>query len=366
MSTFLVQSRTAWNDYFTGTPTLIQKNDYTSRSTLSGTSVYVLSCLFRSIASTSNGGALYCTSVTYLLVELSSFFSCKTSGSRGGAVYFYNSGGECVLHEVCGYDCCPSSTNSLRGQFSYTYVNSAASSKNYLNYSSIARCVDEGTSNGYVVDFERGKICCPSVNSSLNKCYIRSGIYCYPNIDSNYVTCSLTYSTFADNNATGCACVRLNRDGAKFEVKYCNILRNTQVNLDAEGTINTNGNVMIEGSCVLENTATYIFSQDSSSYTITLSNCTIDSTSNNGYLTTKNTVTKSFILALNHVSTRNCHAKYDAVGMLTPNAQSSKKQIHCYTLGNFIYQSQVRYLVSSILVFLFNFIHLDSSIDPLY
>jgi hypothetical protein len=363
-----MHSITAWDDYFTGTPTLIQKNDYTSRPTLSGTSIYVLSCLFRSITSTSNGGALSCTSVTYLLIEFSSFFSCKISSSYGGAVYFSNSGGECVLHEVCGYDCCPSSTNSLRGQFSFTYVSSATSSKNYLNYSSIARCVNEKTSEGYVVDFEYGKICCPSVNSSLNKCYIRSGIYCYPNIDSNYVTCSLIYSTFADNNATGQTCVRLNKAGAKFEVKCCNILRNTQVNLGNEGTIDTNGNLMIEDSCILENTATYIFSQ-SSSYTITLSNCTVDSTSNNGYLTTKNTVTKSFILALNHLSTRNCHAKYDSAGYLTHIVQSpsqSKKQIHCYTCGNFIYQSQVRYLVSSILVFLFNFIHLNSRIDPLY
>jgi predicted outer membrane repeat protein len=363
MLTFLVQSRTTWNDYFTGTPTLIQKKDYTSRSTLSGTSVYVLSCLFRSITSTSSGGALYCTSVTYLLVEFSSFFSCKTSGSNGGAVYFSNSGGECVLHEVCGYDCCPSSTNSLRGQFSYIYVSSAASSKNYLNYSSIARCVDEKTSEGYVVNLGCGKICCPSVNSSLNKCYTRSGIYCYPNIDSNYVTCSLTYSTFADNNATGYTCVRLNKDGAKFEVEYCNILRNTQVNLGTGGTIDSNGNVMIEGSCILENTATYIFSQ-ASSYTITLSNCTVDSTSNNGYLITRNTITKSFIHALNHVSTLNCHAEYDAVGTLTPITpppSSSNKQIHYCTYVKFIYQSCDFFSLTN--VFLLNFIHMDASSD---
>jgi predicted outer membrane repeat protein len=148
MLKFFLHSRNAWNDYFTGTnsPNL-NSQTFTLRETPSGTNVYIFNCLFINITSSSQGGALYCTSVTYFLVESTSFFSCKTS-SNGGAIYFSNSGGQCVLHAVCGYDCC--TTNSYSHQFGYTYVNSAASSKNYVNYSSITRCINEN-SGGYTM-----------------------------------------------------------------------------------------------------------------------------------------------------------------------------------------------------------------------
>ena len=89
---------------------------------------------------------------------------------------------------------------------------------------------------------------------------------------------------------------------------------------------------MIKNSCILDSRANCIFY--SYSYTITLSNCTVDSTSNNGYLIIQNTVTKSFLHALNHMSTQNCHSGYDSAGSLTaiPLPTTSKdKIIYCYT-----------------------------------
>jgi hypothetical protein len=147
--------------------------------------------------------------------------------------------------------------------------------------------------------------------------------------------------------------------GAKYEMKSCNILRNTQGTLGTEGTIYANGNLVIKDSCILENTATYIFCVQSSSYTITLSNSTVDKTSNNGYLTTQNTVTKSFILALNHMSTRNCHSEYDSAGILTPNLHtpSSSKQVRCFTHVKYIYQPLIEDVTSFINILIFNFIH---------
>jgi hypothetical protein len=296
---------------------------------------------------------LYCSSVQCLLVESTSFFSCNTSSS-GGAIYF--SGEQCVLHEVCGNGC--STTGSSNHQFIYTSVNNAASSKNYINYSSFARCVNENSNSHYILCLCNGKIFCPSINSSMNKCYSRSGIYSQPYNDQNYVISSLTYSTFADNNAIQSTCVRFCRSGAKFEIKCCNILRNTQGSLSSEGTILSDGVLTIDGSCILENTATYIFNQESSSYTIALSNCTVDSTSNNRNLIITNTVTKSFILALNHMSTQNCHAKYDVVGVLTPSP--SKKQIHCFTGEKLFYIPQNEKFFSLISVLVFNFICIKS------
>jgi hypothetical protein len=368
MLTFLLRLRTTWSDYFTTTnPKNHDSQTYNSRQTFSGTSVYISNCLFRSITSTSDGGALYCTSVTYLLIELTNFFSCKT-GSNGGAIYFSNTNnGQSVLHEVCGYDCCSTYTSSSDGQFAHINVNDAVSSKNYVNYSSITNCINQISYSHHVLRLCYGKICCPSVNISMSKCPHGSGIHCGPFIDSNSATCSLTYSSFADNNAPVSICIYIYRGGANYEIKSCNILRNTQNSLGSHGVFFMCDNVLIENSCILENKATNIFYQGSSSYIITLSNCTIDSTSNNRNLKTQNTVTKSFILALNHMSNIICHAEYDSVGTLTPITpppSSSKKQIRCYTGGNSFYQYQLRYLVSLISVFLFNFVHLDTYLFP--
>jgi hypothetical protein len=356
MLTFLIHSRTAWNDYFTGTfsPNL-NSQTYTSRQTPSGTNVYISNCLFRSITSSSDGGALYCTSVTNFLVESTFFFSCKTSGYRG-AIYFYNTGGQSVLYEVCGYDCY-STHSSPYYQFAYIRVRDAATYKNNVNYSSITRCVTESSNSYYPLYLQYGIICCLSVNVSLNRCYYRSGIFCYAYCNTNYVTCSLTYSSFIDNIATGYTCIMLDSGCVSFEMKSCNILRNTQGTLGTEGIIFANGNLMIENSCIFENKANRIFFQYSSSKTITISNCTVDSTSSNGRLTIQNTVTKGFILALNHMSTENCHSEYDSAGNLTPNIQtpsSSKKPIHCCTCG-------CQLTFSTTFIFLFMFIHPGSS-----
>jgi hypothetical protein len=355
--------KAAWNDYFTGSPNSELSKKFGTRQSLSVTNVYVLNSLFGSITSSDYGGALYCTSVTLLLVESTFFFSCKTSEYYGGTIYFYNTGnGQCALSEVCGFDCFSTRAGASSGQFVYITVCNSATSKNYVNYSSISRCVNINSDSYDMLRIEYGINCCPSVNMSMNKCYGRTGIQCIPFGDSNSVTCSLTYSSFADNIAAGYTCIFLWRTGANYEIKCCNILRNTQVS-SSEGTIWVSGNLMIEDSCVLENKATYIF-YVSSSYTITLSNCTVDKTSKTGSFITENTVTKSFILALNHMSTRNCHSEYDSAGTLTPVIQSpssSKKQLLCFTYGNFFYQYQLRYLVSIISVFLFNFIHLGAS-----
>jgi hypothetical protein len=332
MSVFLLHSKAAWNDYFTGTYSkILNSQAYTSRPTLSDSSVYVLNCLFKSITSTGDGGALYCRTAICLLVESSSFFSCKTSSDDGGAIYIQNSGSQCVLHEVCGYDCC-STYSSPWYQFAYIEVNDALSSKNYINYSSIVRCTNVNT-GPFTLCLYNGRVCCPSVNISMNKCH-RQTIWCCSFSDSNSVTCSFSYSTFTDNIVTGYTCFYLSRSSSRYEIKSCNILRNTQGN--------PSGNLMIEDSCIPENTATYILFQASSSYRITLSKCTVDSTSNNQNLNIQNTVTKSFIHALNHISTQNCHSGYDSIGTLTPIIQtpsSSKKQKVYYSCEKFFIQS---------------------------
>jgi hypothetical protein len=361
MLELLIHSRTAWNDHFPATnPTTFNSILYTSRHAPSGTNIYVSNCLFRSMTSSSYGGALYSTSATYFLVESSSFFSCKTSDLYGGAIYFSNTnGGQSVLYKVCGYDCVSTYTGSgnTHGQCVYIIANNAASSKNYIVYSSFVRSVNDYSRSWFTVHLNNGNISCTSANISLHRCY-GDIIYYRPFSDSNYVTCSISYSSITDNIVPGYTCFYLPSGGAKHEIKSCNILRNKQ-GPNTQGTIAVWGNMMIEDSCILENNATYVF-YTSSSYRITISNCTVDSTSNNGYLITQNTVTKSFVLALNLMSTQNCHSGYDSAGTLTPIIQtpssSPKKKIH-YTCERLYYKNSQVNFFSSAFVLIFNFIH---------
>jgi hypothetical protein len=357
---FHLHPKTAWGDYFPApSPTPYNSIFYSSRQTPSDSSVCVSNCLFSSISSSDYGGALYSASATYFLVELSSFFSIKSSAQHGGAIYFKNTdNGQSVLHGVCSYDCLSTYTSTNRGQFAYMYVNDAVSSKNYVNYSSIVRSVNANSNSWFTLYLYSGNNCCPSVNISLNGCY-GDIIYCYPSVDSNYATCSFSYSSIIDNIVPGYTCFLLWRPGAKYEIKCCNILRNKQ-GPHTQGTIATRGILVIKESCILENNATYVFYQSSSSYTITISNYTVDRTSNNGYLTIQNPATKSFIHALNHISTKNCDSKYDSAGILTPIIQtpsSSKKQRQC-SCEKFFYQCPQGNFFLSVFVLIFSFIHL--------
>jgi hypothetical protein len=180
----------------------------------------------------------------------------------------------------------------------------------------------------------------------MNKCQYHSGIYCSAFTVSNTVTCSLSYSTIADNSAFEYNCIYFSRSTSKHEIKCCNILRNTQVSPSTWGTIYTNGNLMIEDSCILENNATYDFYASSSS-TIT--------DSYYGSFNKQIIATKSFIHALNHVSTQNCASEYDSVGILTVIGTPTNK-VFRYTY-NCNCQAGISELISLTYLFMVTFIH---------
>jgi hypothetical protein len=358
----MIRPTFSWNDYFSGTSIeTTLSGEHKTRQNPSVSSVYVLNCLFNGCTSGSYGGALYCTSVTSLLIESSSFFSCKTSNTHYGAIYFSNSNSQSVLYCVCGYDCCSTYTGRSDYQFAYIGVNNGASSKNYINYSSISRCVNERTNSYYTWCHINGNMCCPSVNSSMNKCYRHSGISTYPFIDSNSVTSSMSYSSFVNNTSSESICICFYRVDPNDEIKCCNILRNIQ-GTSTYGLIYSDANTVIKDSCILENTATYIFYLPSSSYSITLSNCTFDKTTNNWNLIIQNTVTKSFIHGLNHISTQNCNAEYDSIGTLSaiPFVSTPTKKIFWYTCNC---QGRISVSYSIIWLLLFTFIHPNPSVD---
>jgi hypothetical protein len=362
----MFQPKFSWNDYFSGTSitTTLGPGLYTSRRTYSEGSIYVSNCLFNQFTSGSSGGALYfSSSVTNLLIESSSFFSCKTSSGGGGAIYFSNSGGQCVLYGVCGNDCCTTSSSSF--QFGYISVNNAISSKNYINYSSIVRCVN-ANSGSDTLRILNGNILCLSINMSMNKCLLRPVFLCNPFTDTSSITCSISYSSFTDNNALDCLCLQFDRGGPKYEIKCCNILRNTQ-DTSSWGLIYAYGSLNIKDCCILENKATYIFYANNHPYIITLSNCTVDKTSSYGSFIIQNTITKSFIHGLHHISTQNCNAKYDLVGTLSaiPYVPSPTKKEFCYyyTCKMNHCQGKIGVFFSITWMLLVAFIHPNPSVD---
>jgi hypothetical protein len=341
---YIMHPMTLWRDYFTGNPTTTRNRYNGPKLTLSDASAYISNSLFDKCTSNDSGGALYCKLVPQLLIESTSFFSCKTSHMYGGAIYFtslYDC--ECVLNKVCANNCCSSKNSHSYGQFAKIEIKGNISCKNYVVYSSIVRCINANESSYYPMRLDRGIISFPKVNISMNKNERCSGVYCCPSSDSSSITCSFSYSTFIDNNATSNTCISI-PGGANFEIKFCNIIRNTQIR-SYEGTISISGDLMIKDSCILENKADKIFSIGSGDYTITLSRCTIDSTINDRRVVINNTVTKSFVLALDHISTRNCHAQYDSTKKPTPTTQppfSSKKRMYYCTCGGFFYLSRLR------------------------
>jgi predicted outer membrane repeat protein len=350
--------RTGWSDFFEGYPstTLVPK-EYTSNQTLSGTNVYVLNCVFSKCTSTEHGGAISCKSASFMLIESSSFFTCNTSQRYGGAVYFQNSSCECVLYKVCANDCLSTNTNvSSYGQFLYTEVKNGVFVKNYVNYSSISRCVNDIPNSWYTLYLNNGKTFVTSVNISKNKCGHRSGICCWPHTNSSYITCSLSYSSFTDNRASGFNCIYFQKTIPKNEIICCNILRNSHDSI-TNGIIDAYGNSTIDNSCILGNRAEFTFRTYSSTYTITLTNCTIDKTATiNGVLIIQSPITNVFIHTLDHLSTRNCHAEYDSLEALT-----SKKM---YTCNVFFYQPRLVDFVSLISIFIFNFINPNPYVRP--
>jgi hypothetical protein len=289
---------------------------YTSRITPSTSDVYVHDSVFSYCSSTSNGGALYCDSnVLRLLIEQSSFISCRSSSSYGGTIYFSNSGsGEYVLSRICGFNC-SSSSNGCYGQFLYV----TSKYRSHINESSIAHSIKETSITYSILRLWYGSILCPSLNLSSNVCY-SDVLHYYPTTSDTFIS----YSSIVNNTADGgSGCINLNNGGYTYIINTCNILNNKQTS-SSSGTIHANNNLLIKDSCILgnnkENANTVFYA--SSSAIITISNCTFDNNRYYGNVITSKTVVSSFINALSHISTQRCDSYFDSYGTLTvkPNA----------------------------------------------
>jgi uncharacterized protein (UPF0333 family) len=291
-----------------------------------------MTVFFHDISSSYNGGAICCDSNVYkLLVEQSSFFSCKTSAYGGGGVYFSCSGNyECVMSKICGFGC---SCGSY-GQCAYISLSNSANHKNHFNDSTITHSLKDGKSQCDSVLLRGDTILVPSNNFTNNECHRCSALSCHSTRNSTSETCIISYCSVVNNTANGSyQCIRLYDPGSTHRVDTYNIINNKQTTTGS-GTIYASTNILIKDSCILgNNEGSTVFYVGSSSFKITVSNCTVDNNRYSGSVIFTKTAECSFIHALSHIVTRICDSNFDSYGTFTvkPNipSRSSRCLLSC-------------------------------------
>jgi hypothetical protein len=320
------------NVYGTGlNPTNYTRNEYAgTRLTPNTNNVYVFDCFFRDISYSSNGGAISCGGSVYkLLIEQSSFFSCKISSGRGGGVYFSNTGNyECVMSKICAFGC----SCSDFGQFASISLYNNANNKNHVNDSTITHSLKEGKSQYDSVYLRGETILVPSNNFTNNECYYSSAFCCDTTRSSTSETCWISYCSVVNNTANGGSqCIRLYNSVSIHCIDTCNIINNKQTTTGS-GTIYASTNILIKDSCILGNNEGKTVFYASSSCKITVSNCTVDNNRYSGSVIFTKSIERSFIHALSHIVTRSCDSYFDSYGTLTakPNIPSQSTKDRCF------------------------------------
>lgn len=223
--------------------------------------MYVLNCYFSGITYDGDfGGAIYVMSASSsnnLLIERSSFISCRiqSASGEGGAIFVGE--GNCVLSEVCGDSCSSNYDSSFAG-----IILTQTSTMNYVMHSSIASCKATSTCT---MQHQYGYIRYNAVNISNNEVnQYSAGIYYPSTYVSEGIGVLIGYICLSNNIATSAYCIRL--DGlsdttSKYEIASSNIVGNI-----GESTICVQGTAVVVDCCIMENSATYVFytSSDSS------------------------------------------------------------------------------------------------------
>ena len=185
-----------------------------------------------------------------------------------------------------------------------------------------------------------GIVLLKGVNCSFNRCTRDAACYSQNTASTTAypVTCSLSFCSFANNNATQFRIIYLNNYSGNKEIKSCNIVDNShEADSSSNGIIYINGPCEIKDSCITGNKATYTFYESHSSSTITVSYCTLDpdvDSKKSSYVTITNKATSSFTVPLFHLNTDKCKAEFIKAGKRSSN--------FCHTQGGSYFMILVR------------------------
>jgi hypothetical protein len=300
---------------------------------LSSGGAYVHNALFQNLAGSSNGGAIYCNSVTVnVLIEETSFISCTTSGV-GGALYLIITG-ECIITKVCGSRCKTTSQNCL---FDYVSVTASYDKRNSFLHSSVCNTVENSYWN---IRHSYGKVLFEFSNISNNQISSQTGIFTDGQnaANSNEIGFSLKYSSVTNNKAVNYICFQIYNGGSSCVKQFqsCNIINNTSPS-SSYGLINLQGKLIINDSTILGNTGRYQVYENGGPSII--SNCTIDFTTSGvtSGVTITNSPSTSFINKISGFSTGECKSSYDSFGGLIVTSDTIEcvcKKITCNCNNN--------------------------------
>ena len=262
---------------------------------MSSESQYVYCCYFVD-CSAEKGGGILATSQTNMLIEETSFSSCKATSSDGGGLYFETTG-SCVLYRVCSFAC----TAPSNGPFCSIKLQNSLSYNNTMKDSSVANsnCARR------TIWLKYGMILASSINSSKNIADYYPNLV-YPSSSCDFADCLISFSCFSNNEVRVHVCV-LYDSGGKGEMRSCNVINNTQGQKSECGVVYTNSPLNIYNSCVIGNDADRAF-YCSGSYKINLYNTTFDKTSNYNAVVQSSAAT-TFINNLLFIKTGECDAE---------------------------------------------------------
>jgi hypothetical protein len=296
-------------------PTNYTGPQYTQTLSPNANDVYVHDCVFSYCSSSSNGGALFCSSSVYrLLIEQTTFISCSTSGSYGGGIYFLSTTyGECVLSRICGFNCSAKSTS----HFAYVEIKNNVNNKNHFNDSTITHTSVQ--TGNYPMRINCGSILCPSINITNNLCEAFPALYSNPTGGVSSETSHISCSSIVNNTANGdWGCMALSGSTTSQRIDTCNIINNNQMTLSSlQIIVHASSNLLIKDSCLLGNNKGMKVFYTTSTGKITLSHCTNDNSAYTGSVIFSAMSEETFIHALSHIVTQKCDSNFDSYGTLT-------------------------------------------------
>ena len=182
---------------------------------------YVVNCYFKLITFSGYGAVISLNKENaQFLIEFSTFVECSTTGSdsMGGVLCILSA--DFAMNHVCGIKC--KSSNS----FSFSFVFLPGRTVNSIHHSSVGYCFAQKL---YTMCHGYGYVEIQSLNLSHNKADSYSAIGCGSSSTKDKIGSSISYSSFADNNATSQSCIWFDRTSSsvgEYIMSNSNLIRN--------------------------------------------------------------------------------------------------------------------------------------------
>ena len=212
-----LQFQTGFEDEFVS-PKLEGENfTLLQKQTIQGTPFWIQNCYFFYMENQNKGSAV-CFEVTsgHLLIEDSTFNDCSIlqSDQEGTSGAIYVDSDTFILNRVCGFNC--------TSQFNCGFSESDTKTRSFLDDCSVAHC---SAKNWLTIRLMNGNIQINRVNTTFNKCTRLTAIYSSPTISViNNIGCVISYSSFANNNASQYECIYFFGSSFEYRMNHSNVI----------------------------------------------------------------------------------------------------------------------------------------------